>query len=104
MGGIGKTTAELGCDYVSGLNEFTARRGYIYVFLPRYGAVISSFKEQQVISLNDTWAYTPGAATSTIANRTYCNIPLESGDQIWFDGPVTSITLSAGSGIVYYAD
>ena len=104
MSGWGKMHSEMGCDLVTGIIEKTARRGYIYMFRPRYGAVISSFKEQQVISINDTWVYTPGAATSTITTRSYNNVILDPPDEIWFDGPVTSITLSAGSGWVFYTD
>jgi len=104
MGAFGKMLAEKGCDLVTGIAEFPARNGYIYMFRAKGGATIASFKEIPVSPINDTWAYVPGTTAVSITDRTYNDVVLDDAEEVWFDGAVTAITLSAGSGWVYYCD
>ena len=105
MGLIGRSFATKGVDLVIGTSPFTARRGYIYAFVPRMsGAKIASFKEIPVMLLNDEWVIDPDTEPVLIEERSYIGVDLEFNDPVCFDGPCTEITLSSGSGFVAYID
>jgi hypothetical protein len=108
MGAFGKMIAVSGCDLVTGTQAFPARNGTIYMFKSADDTTeIDEFDEVPVNGvLNNRWDL-EGLTTEdaeTIDDRTYCGVALATGTEIWFDGPVTSITLTAGSGWVYYDD
>jgi len=103
MGAAGKMIALRGCDYVTvATSPFAARRGYIYMFkASEAGTLISTFDEIPVTVLNNSWVFDPAAVAAAQVARSY-TVAVEAGAEIWFDGPVTEITLTAGSGWVYY--
>jgi len=103
MGTQGKMMGVRGCDYV-GIETFVAPAGkQIFMFKTNEtGTIIDEFDEIPVSVINNDW--TPGLAADaeTVDDRTYCSFELGAGMEIFFDGPVISITVSAGSGVVYY--
>lgn len=104
MGTAAKTVALKGCDYVTvATSPFVARNGYIYMFrASEAGTIVNTFEEIPVLGiLNNSWQIDPDGAAVTQAARSY-NVAIEVGAEIWFDGPVTELTLTAGSGWVFY--
>ena len=105
MGTSGKLVASRGCDYVTGTEEFTARNGHIFMFRSADNLTeIGTFDELPVEVVNDAWVFGADSTAVTYATdeRTYLNVALPNLTEIWFDGPVTALTLAAGSGWVYY--
>lgn len=84
----------IGCDLVTGTNEFTARKGYIRAIVVATDlSGITNIKEM----LNGT--------ETTITSRSYLGTnTLGIGTFIVPDFPVKKITLSAGSVYVYYGE
>ena len=94
---------EKGCDLVTGTGPFPAVTGkQIFLFVPIEATVIAAFDEIPVGMINNGWTEGDAADALTINDRSYCGVSLPAMAQIYFDGPVTSITLTSGSGIVYY--
>ena len=103
MGTSGKLVASRGCDLVTGTDAFPARNGHIYLFVSADATTqIAAFNEIPNTVVDDGWRGGNDSDAETINDRTYCSVALAVDTMIWFDGPVTSITLSAGSGWVYY--
>ena len=89
-----KIAGGIGCDIVTGTLAFTARMGKIYCIIPREeNSGLTSIKERRSADL-----------TVTVTSRSYIGTnTLQTTDMIFPDYPVTEITPSAGSFIVYYA-
>lgn len=87
----------IGCDYVSGTGAFVARLGAIKTFVSNAdGTKISNIKA--IIPPDNTiTSYTGSTARSYLAET-----ELNDGKIIVFDNLVKEVTLSAGSGFVYY--
>ena len=78
----------IGCDVVTGTDEYTARTGRIAAAVVREdGTTIASIK----VGTTETTDLSYQGATELVA-----------GEYILFDTPITKLTLGAGSVTVYY--
>ena len=92
---MNKIAGGLGCDIVTGTSEFTARRGRIYMIMPREdNSGITSIVEDQ-----------KGTEVTVATGRSYLgtNTLKATIDMITPDFPVKKLTPAAGSFIVYYS-
>jgi hypothetical protein len=89
---LDKATASSGCDLVTGVNPFPARKGKIW-------AAISNIDATRIVSITEG----VGGTETAITSRSYIGaVDIDKNTLIIFDAPVSSITLSAGSLWVYY--
>jgi len=103
MGALAQMLAKKGCDLVTGTDPFPAPTGkQIFMFKTNEATVIAEFDEIPVSIRNNAWTEGSADDAETIDDRSYCGVSLAAGMEVYFDGPVTSITLTSGSGMVYY--
>lgn len=103
MGAQAQMLGKNGCDLVTGTDAFPAATGkQIFAFIPMGNTVIAEFDEIPVSIINNGWTAGDAADAVTVNDRSYCGVSLPAMAYIPFNGPVTSITLTSGSGIVYY--
>lgn len=96
INGIEALSGGIGCDYL-GTGTFIARLGGIKTFVSNAdGTKISNIKEI-IPPYNTLTSYTGSTARSYLANT-----ELNDNKVIVFDNPVKEITVSTGSGFVYY--
>jgi hypothetical protein len=88
---LDKITASSGCDLITGVDAFTARKGKIWAIIVAEDATeITSFVE----GIKGT--------ETTITTRSYIGVSLGKDVLIIFDAPVSTITLASGSVWAYY--
>lgn len=103
MGAQEEMLGKSGCDLVTGTDPFPAPTGkQIWLFIPMEATVIAAFDEIPVSMINNGWTAGDAADAVTVDDRSYCGVSLPAFAYIPFNGPVTSITLTSGSGMVYY--
>jgi len=103
MGALAQMLAKKGCDLVTGTDPFAAPAGkQIFMFKTNEATEIGEFDEIPVSIVNNAWTAGSADDALTIDDRSYCGVSLAAGMEVYFDGPVTSITLTSGSGMVYY--
>lgn len=91
---LDKITASSGCDLVTGVAAFPARKGKIW-------AAISNIDATRIASITEGI----GGTETDVTSRSYIGaVDINLNTLIIFDAPVSSITLSAGSMWVYYMD
>jgi len=90
-----KVAGNAGCDYWADTNAHVARKGKISSLI-----ILGDTTQIGSITENISGVDTTFATTT----KSYLNVVLPSNSLIVFDNPLTSITLAAGSAIVYYID
>jgi len=103
MGALGKMLGICGCEYISGTDPvLAAENKQWFMFKTNEATEITEFEEIPVSIINNNWQPGLAADAETIDGRSYCGVSLIAGMEIFFDGPVISITLASGSGVAYY--
>jgi hypothetical protein len=104
MGAFGKLAGVYGCDLVTGTDPFIVPTGkHIWMFKSNEDDTeIAEFDLITVDITNDAWGHGANEDAETVDDATFVGEALAAGMEVYFDGPVTSITLGAGSGMVYY--
>jgi len=102
MGAQAKMMGISGCDYISGTDPVLAPTNkQWWMFKTNEATEITEFEEIPVSVINNNWQTGLAADAITITDRSYCGVSLMAGMEIYFDGPVISITLASGSGVAY---
>lgn len=103
MGAQAKMMGIYGCEYISGTDPVLAvANKQFFLFITSEATEITEFEEIPVSAVNSNWQSGLAEDAVTVDDRSYCGVSLPAGAEIYFDGPVISITLASGSGMAYY--
>ena len=95
---LSRISGGIGCDLVTGTNEFTARKGRIYAIIPNENdSKITNMTEELPLNAPSTVK-----TTVVVTSGTYIGVNLKENRLIIPDYPLTKFTPAAGTFWVYY--